>query len=253
MPRTVGLFGRGRLGSLVASAIEASPDLECAWQLGHGEQAPSDVEVDVAIDVSHRDAVADHVTWANETATDLVIGATGWPPESLRNSGRFSGVLIAPNFSLSIALVRRFAVVLGGYADRYPGPVDLAVTETHHRAKVDSPSGTATLLAAALATSAGRPTADIALSSLRLGAVVGTHDVRFESASESITVRHEAHSREVFAEGALAAARWIHRRRGVFTVDDWAADQLDGLFTTQSTRLPVPDRSIPASPAQEHS
>ncbi|MGC1209320.1 MAG: dihydrodipicolinate reductase C-terminal domain-containing protein [Ornithinimicrobium sp.] len=235
MAAQVGLFGRGRLGSLIADAIDASPDLQCAWRLGHGEQPT--VAVDVAIDVSHPDAVADHLRWADHTATDLVIGATGWPASVLGTSGLFSGVLIAPNFSLSMALMRRFATVLGGYADRCPEQVDLAVTETHHRGKVDAPSGSATLLVEALARSAGRPSTDIATTSLRMGAVVGQHEMRFKTASESITIAHEAHSRTVFADGALAAARWIHGRRGVFTIDDWAADQLDELFARPSRSL----------------
>ncbi len=235
MATTVGLFGRGRLGSLIAEAIDASPDLECAWRLGRGEQ-PS-VGVEIAIDVSHPDAVADHLRWADDTATDLVVGATGWPTAAPGGSGLFSGVLIAPNFSLSMALMRRFATVLGGYADRSPEQVDLAVTETHHSGKVDAPSGSATLLIEALASAAGRPSTDIATSSLRMGAVVGQHQMRFETASESITVGHEAHCRAVFADGALAAARWIHGRRGVFTIDDWAADQLDDLFARPSRSL----------------
>ncbi len=194
----------------------------------------------MAIDVSHPEAVADHVAWANDTATDLVIGTTSWPAEAARGSGRFSGILIAPNFSLSMALMRRFALVLGGYADQSPEQVDLAVTETHHRGKVDAPSGSAALLVSALASGSGRGRADIPTTSLRMGSVVGHHDIRFETASEAITISHQAHTRDVFATGALAAAAWINGRCGVFTIDDWAADQLDGLFTSAHSAVPSP-------------
>lgn len=238
MARTIGLFGQGRLGSLIADALEASPDLHCAWRLRRGEEPTS--TVDVAIDVSHPDAVADHIAWATDSGTDLVIGATGWSPEALRTSGsngasgagHSHGVLVAPNFSLSMALMRRFAAVLGGYAQRSGEPVDLAVCETHHRGKVDAPSGSAILLAEALAVAAGRPPEDVATTSLRMGSVVGRHDVRFETASEAIVLSHEAHSRTVFATGALSAARWIDGRTGIYSVDDWASDQLDDLFTS---------------------
>ncbi|MGB5953499.1 MAG: dihydrodipicolinate reductase C-terminal domain-containing protein, partial [Ornithinimicrobium sp.] len=230
MVHSIGVFGRGRLGSLIAETVEASPHLTCAWVLGRGG-APSE-RVDVAIDVSHRDAVGAHVAWADESETDLVIGATGWPAEVLRDSGRHSGVLIAPNFSLSMALMHRIARVLGGYSHLLPGQVDLAVTETHHRGKVDAPSGSAALLTDAVAQGAGLRASDIPTSSLRMGSVIGRHEVRLEADGESMTLSHEAHSRNVFAAGAIAAACWVNGRRGVYTVDDWAADQLDSLFAT---------------------
>lgn len=251
MPRTIGLFGQGRLGSLIADALTASPDLHCAWRLSRDEEPTS--EVDVAIDVSHPDAVPGHLAWATDTATDLVIGTTGWSPEALRRespdravrAGASNGVLIAPNFSLSMALMRRFAAVLGGYAQQSEEQVDLAVTETHHRGKVDAPSGSAILLAQALAQAAGRPPEDVATTSLRMGAIVGRHDVRFETPSEAIVLSHEAHSRTLFATGAVSAARWIHGRTGVYTIDDWATDQLDELFTPSSM-------SPRSTPPQEH-
>ncbi|MGB3187616.1 MAG: dihydrodipicolinate reductase C-terminal domain-containing protein [Ornithinimicrobium sp.] len=238
MARSIGVFGRGRLGSLIADALQTSPDMECAWLLGRNgiPTAP----VDVAIDVSHADAVGDHVAWATDTGTDLVIGTTGWPVQVLRGSGQFSGVLIAPNFSLSMALMRRFAVVLGGYAELSPSEVDFAVTETHHRGKVDAPSGSASLLADALAQGAGRPVDSIAVSSLRMGTVIGRHEVRFENDTEAIVLTHQTHSRQVYATSALLAASWISGRRGVFTTDDWAADRLDDLFATTPRGATLP-------------
>lgn len=246
MTRIIGVFGRGRLGSLIAETIETDPAYTCAWMLGRDDQPRG--RVDVAIDVSHADAVDRHVAWATESGTDLIIGATGWPAQGLRGSGRRNAVLIAPNFSLSMALMRRFAAVLGGYAARLPDQVDLAVTETHHRGKVDAPSGSAVLLADALADGAGVAAGDIPTTSLRLGAVVGTHEVRFETESEAIMLSHQAHTRAVFASGALAAAAWVNGKQGVFTLDDWAADQLDDLFVT-SPRVPTHPRAGPDAPA----
>ncbi|MGB7447942.1 MAG: dihydrodipicolinate reductase C-terminal domain-containing protein [Ornithinimicrobium sp.] len=242
----VGVFGRGRLGTLVASALVAARDLECVWVLGRSQTPPEDAPVDVAVDVGHHDAVAEHLEWAERTRTDLVIGATGWPAEAMRSTTPEHGVLVAPNFSLSMALLRRFAAVLGAYAAAAPGPVDLAVVETHHRHKVDAPSGSAVLLADALAKASGRRPDDIAGASLRLAEVVGRHEVRYETPLETLTLSHEAHRREVFAEGALQAARWLHGRQGAYTLDDWAAEHLDGLFgaarddaTAQHSAQPV--------------
>jgi 4-hydroxy-tetrahydrodipicolinate reductase len=227
----VGVFGRGRLGTLVAQQLTQAHDTECIWVVGRDGAPPPQARADVVIDVSHRDAVTEHLTWAEEHRTDLVIGTTGWPAEAIRGSAPGHGVLVAPNFSLSMALMRRLATVLGGYAATSPARVDLAVVETHHRHKVDAPSGSAVLLADALAQAAGRRPDEIATASLRLAEVVGRHEIRYETPLETIALSHEAHHREVFADGALQAARWLHGRTGLHTLDDWAADHLDRLFT----------------------
>lgn len=230
MPLQIGIFGRGRLGSAIAAAAEDQADLEVAWILGR--LMPADLAaVDVALEVSQADAVPEHLAWAARTGTNLVIGTTGWDPELLHaaaeeDHGRPAiGILTAPNFSLTVALMRRIALALGRYAALTGG--DLAVTEVHHTGKVDSPSGTALLLRQALVDGSGQ---DVQTTSLRLGEVVGRHDVHLTSPVESITLRHEAHSRELFARGALTAARWLHGRSGTFTFDDLADEVLAPLF-----------------------
>ena len=188
--------------------------------------------MDVAIDVSTATAVPAHLRWARATGTDLVIGTTGWDPAVLCPGAGDLRVLTAPNFSLGVALVRRFAVALGGYAAHSPVPVDLAVTDTHHRHKVDAPSGTALALREGLARGAGRDPEHVQVTSLRIGEVVGDHEVVAASALETLTLRHTAHHRDLFASGALQAARWLADRPdpGVYTLDDLAADHLRTLL-----------------------
>lgn len=249
MPLRIGIFGRGRLGSAIAAAAAQSDDLDLAWQVGR--HVPRDLTpVDVAVEVSHADAVADHLAWARESGTDLVIGTTGWDPALLlddpsrpdtQGSDRRTpahGILTAPNFSLTVALLRRISLVLGGYAALTGA--DLAVSEVHHTRKADAPSGTALLLRDSLSRGSGRDAAAIQATSLRLGEVVGRHDVHLTSAAESITLTHEAHSRDVFALGALTAARWLHGRRGTFSLDDLAAEVLDPLFSPTPTQKEEP-------------
>lgn len=241
MPLTLGLFGTGRLGSAIRDAAASRDDLDLAWAVGR-DGPPADlgaeVPVDVAIDVSHADAVADHLAWAERTGTPLVIGTTGWEHALLDGLDPQARVLVAPNFSLGVALVRRLARLLGGYAVHAPAPVDLAVTDLHHRAKVDAPSGTALTLRQALAEGARRPLVDVQTTSLRLGSAVGEHEVVLASALETITLRHTAHDRSLFASGALTAARWLHEEAGpgVHSLDDLA----DAL-------LPTPTRPADAA------
>ncbi len=230
----LGLFGRGRLG--VAIAAEAGNAL--AWHIDKGE-APTG-PVDVAIDASVAEAVEEHLAWALETGTDLVIGATGWALPDLegRVAGRI-GVLTSSNFSLTVALMARLATVMGRFAALDPAR-DPYLFEHHHRLKADAPSGTAKTLAGAVLRGCPRKTEwtlgtpephQLNIGVVRAGAEFGTHTVGLDAPAEVLELTHTARSRAPFAQGALAAARWLHGRKGVFSMDDLAADLLDPLFT----------------------
>ena len=229
----IGLFGRGRLGS----AIEAEAGDALSWQVDLGE-SPSG-PVDVVIDASVAEAVEEHLAWALETGTDLVIGATGWvmPDLETRVAGRI-GVLVSSNFSLTVALMARLSTVLGRFAALDPAR-DPYVMEHHHRLKADAPSGTAKTLAAAVMAGCPRKTEwtlatpaphQLSVGVLRAGAEFGTHTVGLDAPAEVLELTHKARSRAPFAQGALQAARWLHGRKGVFTMDDLATDLLDPMF-----------------------
>lgn len=235
---TFGLFGRGRLGQ----AIVAEAGGSLAWQVGRGEAIPGPVAV--AMDASVAGAVAGHLDWALETGTDLVIGVTGWslPDLEARVAGRI-GVFTASNFSLTVALMARFATVMGRFAALDPDR-DPYLLERHHRLKADAPSGTARTLASALMRGCPRKTEwtlgapephQLSVGVVRAGADFGTHTLGLDAEAEVLEVTHRARSRAPFAKGALAAARWLQGRKGVFTMDDLAADLLDPLFAFGGT------------------
>ena len=229
----LGLFGRGRLGSAIAQ--EAGEALR--WQVGRGA-LPTE-RVSVAIDASSAEALPAHLDWALATGTDLVIGTTGWTLPALEERvGQRIGVLVAANFSLTVALLNRFALVLGRFAALDPDR-DPYLLEHHHRLKADAPSGTAKTLAAALMAGCPRKTEwtlgtaaphQLSLAVLRAGADIGTHTLGLDAASEVLEITHRARSRAPFAQGALAAARWLQGRKGLFTMDDVAQATLDPLF-----------------------
>ena len=236
-PLRVGIFGRGRLGSAVLENAKDAKGLTVAWALGRGYAPRS--PVDVVLDASHADAVRDHVEWAVRTGSDLVIGTSGWTiPDLADLVGDRIGVLTAPNFSLAAALLRRLALVLARFSASYP-EADLGITEKHHNKKADAPSGTAKSLAAALVEGCPRYTGwslapaapgKVSVASLRTGYEVGFHEVLLDAPSETMTLTHEARSRDLFARGALEALRWIRGRKGVYSFDDMAAEMLDPLF-----------------------
>lgn len=230
----IGLFGKGRLGSAIAAA--AGHDL--AWQVSR--QAPPATPVDVAIEASSGAVVADRLAWALQRRVPLVIGSTGWELPDLRATvGDRIGVVLAPNFSLGVALLRRLSLALARFAALDPRR-DPYLIEHHHARKHDAPSGTAKMLARTLLDGCPRKRtwalggpldADaLSVAVVRAGSTYSEHRVGIDAPAEVIELTHTARSAAAFADGAMAAARWITTRKGVFTMDDVSKDVLDPLF-----------------------
>ncbi|MEL6616703.1 MAG: dihydrodipicolinate reductase C-terminal domain-containing protein, partial [Bacteroidota bacterium] len=147
-----------------------------------------------------------------------------------------NGVLYAPNFSLGVAMVVRALrgmLPLLEQLDDY----DAWVHELHHTGKVDSPSGTALLLANTLLDGLSRKTRiepetqhgaiapeALHVSSGRVGHIFGEHTAGVDSAVDQITVTHRAKDRRAFASGAVRAAEWVRGKTGLFTLDDMLGD-----------------------------
>jgi 4-hydroxy-tetrahydrodipicolinate reductase len=233
----IGLFGKGRLATAIAQEVQENPALTLAWQVDQEDAPPP--ACDVAIDATVAEAVEGHLAWALETKTDLVIGATGWSIPDLRDRvGREIGVLVAPNFSLSVALMQRLAAVLARYSEENP-TLDPFVLEHHHKMKADYPSGTAKMLAETVIdnhegkvewTLGTAGEGQLSLGVLRAGSEFGMHIVGLDGPAEILEIRHQARSRAVFAQGALRAAGWIRGKKGVFSFADLAEEVLDPLF-----------------------
>ena len=233
----IGVFGKGRLGSAIAEC--AGPEL--AWCIGRNE-LPSE-DVDVAIDASAGAAVSGHLDWCIEHQSDFLIGATGWEiPDLAQRVGQEIAVLIAPNFSLTVALYARLSLILARFAAQDESR-DPFLVEHHHARKHDAPSGTAKLLAATLMKGCPRKTEwvipslsqdvkphQLNVSSIRAGYSYSSHIVGLDSPGEVMELHHSARSAMPFAEGALQAARWIRGRKGVFTMAEVAKELLDPLF-----------------------
>lgn len=226
----IGIFGRGRLALAVVKAAEAA-GAQVLWTLGRGEEPPAEPRPDAALEASAAAAVEGRLRWALKAGVPLVIGTTGWEAglvERVAGASPPIGIMVAPNFSLGMAMTRRLATVLGRYA-ALEQAADLSVYERHHRAKKDAPSGSAKLLAAALAEGGAKKS--VAMASLRGGSAVGYHECRLDADGESIALIHDALDRGIFAQGALGALAWIAGKRGLYRFDDYCAELLDPLFT----------------------
>jgi len=213
------LVGRGRMGRLVESlAPEYGFHIAGAVDSRSGPPA-SWPEADVAIDFSTADAVPVTVAALAQRGTPVVIGTTGWQTAEaeVRGSASGIGVVAAPNFAIGVNVYLAVAGRLGRLMASQPA-FGAWIHEAHHAAKKDAPSGTALAIERRLRDDGY--TADVPIASTRAGAIPGTHTLGFDSASETITLTHQARDRGAFARGALLAARWIGGRTGWFSMAD---------------------------------
>lgn len=193
-------------------------------------------DVDVCIDFSTATSVISHIEAVSECGTNIVVGTTGWydklPKVKKMVERKKIGLLYAPNFSLGMNIFFQMLTSAAHYFDHYD-MYDVAIQETHHNAKADSPSGTALALGELILqhirskkemlmeTSHKKiEPSQIHITSTRLGHVVGTHRVVFDSLGDAIELVHTAKDRSGFAVGALAGAEWLKDRKGLFTMKD---------------------------------
>jgi 4-hydroxy-tetrahydrodipicolinate reductase len=177
--------------------------------------------VDVAIDFTSASAVVRNLPVLARRGVNVVVGTTGWAPHEaeLRDvvSKAGIGVLAAANFSVGMNI---FEFVVEEAARRFArqGSVESWIHELHHSAKKDAPSGTALQLKAAMERAGYTRRIDV--TSTRVGAIPGTHEVGFDGPADTVTLTHTVRDRAVFARGALDAARWLVGKRGWFTIRD---------------------------------
>jgi len=232
----IALIGFGRMGKAIAEKAPAMGH-EVALVIGRDNQqdfTPVKLRCcDVAIEFTNPETAPDNILRCLEAGIPVVSGTTGWLhrlPEIVASAERCKGAFFyASNFSIGVnlffALNRYLAKMMAPHPE-----YGVSITETHHLHKKDAPSGTAITLAEGIIAGLDRKTswsnppatdpAVLEIQSLREGEVPGTHEVIYFSETDSILLRHEAHSREGFVKGALLAAAWLPGRQGVFGMED---------------------------------
>lgn len=182
---------------------------------------PYDTDIDCIVDFSHHSCVGDILAFAKERSVPAVIATTGHSEEELaeiKEAAKSVPVFFSANMSLGVALL----VELAKNAAVAMPEADIEIVEKHHNRKLDAPSGTALMIAGAIKSvrqesffncgrsgQGKREKDEIGIHAIRMGNVVGEHEVILATPNQTISLKHEAHSRALFAEGALAAAAFI--------------------------------------------
>ena len=190
------------------------------------------LDADMVIDFSHHTAISSVLDYARKIGAAAVIGTTGHTEEEkalIFAAAKEIPVFYSGNMSLGIAVLCRLAKD----AARYFPDADIEIVEAHHNRKVDAPSGTALMLFNAV--KEVRPNAwancgrsgegkrtkeEVGISALRMGSVVGMHEVILHTGTQQLTLRHEAVTRAMLADGAVDAARFLlGKPAGLYTME----------------------------------
>lgn len=210
----------GRMGSLVKALVESEDGLEfaCGYDVDNiGELDDIAPSVDLVIDFSQPAALPHVAAYVRRTGASLVCGTTGLSADDmalLESLGANARVVWSSNYSLGVAVLRRLARESARALEGW----EVEIVETHHKMKLDAPSGTAKTIAEQIEDVTGR---EVPAHSMRGGTVAGTHEVHFFGTDEEVTLTHRAASRQIFVAGAVACGkRLLSAEVGLHTFDD---------------------------------
>ncbi len=219
--RRLAIIGYGKMGRLIEQ-LATDYGFTVALKLDEfnntsyeGVTAENFHGIDAAVDFSIPAAVVENVERISALGVNIVVGTTGWSEHEGRVKAAVqkngTGLVWSPNYSIGVNVFARVVAETARLLTNEP-EYGAWAWEIHHATKKDAPSGT--LLKLVDEMKAAGYARQIDASSSRAGAHPGTHEIGFDSAADTITLRHVARSREGFARGALKAAQWIVGKKG---------------------------------------
>ena len=231
----IALLGYGKMGKTI-EALALKKGHSVVYKSTSSTSEGKLSEADVAIEFSLPEVAVKNITLALEAGIPIVSGTTGWLDkyDEMVNlcENRNGSFISASNFSIGVNLffeINEYAAELFAKWKAY----DVSVEEIHHLQKKDAPSGTAISIAEGILKHSEKKNwklntsakDELNITALREEDVKGTHTVSYHSEIDTITMTHEAHSRDGFALGAILAAEWLLNKKGIFTMKDVLAIQ----------------------------
>lgn len=240
----IALLGYGKMGKIIEEIALTRGHSIVLKVDEHNAKTYTDADLkaaDVAIEFTRPDAVIANMQRCFAVGVPVVVGTTGWYdnlPGIRKECEAKNGTLFhASNFSVGVNLFFRLNEKLAELMNGFPD-YDVVIDEVHHVHKLDAPSGTGITIADGVLSKMPRKAswkhyegaapeeineAELPIVSHREGEVPGTHSVTYVSDVDCIQIIHEAYSREGFALGAVVASEWVHKKKGVFTMNDMLA------------------------------
>lgn len=226
----IALLGYGKMGKIIETLAKQKGH-KIVFTASRSTSEGKLTDADVAIEFSTPEAAVTNLTACFENGIPVVSGTTGWLEDYDKMlklcEARNGSFIYASNFSVGVNLFfkinEQLAALMAPWKEYH---VD--VEEIHHTEKKDAPSGTAITIAEGILPHSDKQNWQLdaseenmlSISAKRIDDVKGTHIVSYTSEIDTISIKHEAHSREGFAKGAILAAEWLVNRKGVFTMRD---------------------------------
>ena len=246
----IAIIGYGRMGheiekiakakDLAVTTIDPSEDNANFKEIN--EESMKDVGV--CIDFTHPDSVVENIEKISKFGKNIVVGTTGWydkledVKKIIEQTG--TGLIWSGNFSIGVNIYFKIIENAAKIMDKFDD-YDAFVHEFHHNKKADSPSGTAVMIGEILTDNIERKKRvvteelkrkiaadELHISSTRGGSIPGTHIVGFDSAADTIELKHTARNRQGFALGAIMATQWIQGKKGFYDINDMMKEIVGG-------------------------
>ncbi len=231
------LLGYGKMGQLIDKMATAKGhEVVARINIDNRDELDSlnTGDIDAAIDFSQPSAAVSNIKWCIDHKIPVAVGTTGWldekPALDAYCQEKGGTYLYSSNFSIGVNIFFKVNAFLARLMNQQQ---DYAVSmkEIHHTQKLDAPSGTAITLAQGIIDHIDRKDSwvndttakedELLITSERVDPTPGTHAIAYDSAIDSIDIKHTAHGREGFASGAILVAEWISGQKGVLTMDDF--------------------------------
>jgi len=230
------ILGYGKMGKTIEQiALKRGHQIPYKIDINNQEtlQQINKEEIDVAIEFSAPESAFNNIKTCLEKGIPVVSGTTGWLNKKIEIENlakeKKGSFFYASNYSVGVNLFFHLNKILAKIMNNYPS-YEVNMEEIHHTEKKDAPSGTAITLAEGILNSLERKdrwvnreeeeSTELPILSKRIDKVPGTHTISYISPVDTIEIKHTAHSREGFAEGAVVAAEWLKGKTGIFGMDD---------------------------------
>lgn len=226
----IALLGYGKMGKIVEK-LAVKKGHTIVSRINQYSSKEEILKADIAIEFSTPQAAVSNIKFCLENNIPIVSGTTGWLAHYDKMiklcENRNGSFIYASNFSIGVNLFFSINEYVSNLMEPWKD-YQVSIEEVHHNQKLDTPSGTAVTLAEEIIRNSdkknwelnGTEAENINITAKRINDIKGTHIINYDSNIDTISIKHEAHSRDGFALGAILAAEWLADKKGIFTMKD---------------------------------